>query len=83
MSNVNANIVLCRGWNFIRKGNTIAVAEKNFSIPASYFDQVMAQLFPNQEALSFLNTYDERTQGEAIYRKAKEDNKIVEEGENM
>lgn len=82
-TNVNANIVLCRGWCFTKRGDEIRGAEKNFSIPVNYFDEVMNLLFPFEETLTFLDIYEPCIQGKIIYERAKKDNKIIEEGEDL
>ena len=82
-TNVNANIVLCRGWCFVKRDEELRGAERNYSIPVDYFDEVMNQLFPFEETLSFIDIYEPCIQGEVIYQKAKTDNKIIEEGVDL
>jgi len=75
------NIQLNRRWIYRSpEEDDEAIGEVNFVIPATYFEKIFPELFPNTLSVGhFLTWYIPEEDGEKIYLQAKADGKIIEE----
>lgn len=78
-SSVKTELQLNRAWIY-EEGIDEPIGEKNFVIPADYFSSIFPVFFLDEHDMNdFLDVYEPETDGEAIYRKALVDGKIIEE----
>lgn len=79
---ISFEYTLNRGWIFA-KGEDEPAGEKNFTVPGPWLIETVEKYFSNYQFDDFLDVYEPEVEGEFIYRLAKRDGVIVEEGYNF